>query len=98
MTLLVFFAITNTIKEKYINQPFFADAVFATPADAKHVIFNNQVDGVIIIFFMITTTIIVLYGIRSILLSLKSEQATSTEVPYEPFPEVELARIKKEGI
>jgi carbon starvation protein len=53
--------------------------------EMSRLVFNNRLDAGLALFFMFVIASVVGFGIRTALLSLKSNQVTTTEVAYEPM-------------
>ena len=61
-------------------------AVFKTKEAVERVIFNNYIDGYLMIFFMVVVVVMIYFTAQACLKSLKSDKPTANEVPYAPLP------------
>jgi carbon starvation protein len=81
-----FFAKATQLSNLLASGNFKPNAVFKSQAAVERVIFNNQVDGVLIVFFMFIVAAMIYFTIQACLKALKSEAPTSNEIAYEPLP------------
>ncbi len=81
-----FFAKATQLTNLLASGEFKPTAVFKTREAVERVIFNNQVDGVLIVFFMFIVASMAYFTVKSCMKALKSNEITSNEVPYEPLP------------
>jgi len=81
-----FFAKANQLKDLLASGNFKPNAVFKSIEKVEQVIFNNQLDGYLILFFMVVVVVMAYFSIVACLKALKSEKSTTNEVPYAPMP------------
>lgn len=81
-----FFAKANQLKDLLASGNFKPNAVFKSAEKVEQVIFNNQLDGYLIIFFMVVVVVMAYFSFQACLKALKSREATANEVPYAPMP------------
>lgn len=81
-----FFALANSLKEKFIDVPFVASGTFKSVEQVEQVIFNNRLDGFLTAFFMLVVVSIAVFAVKSSLQALKRKEPHSAEIPYEPLP------------
>ena len=83
-----FFAKANQLQALLTSGNFKPNAVFKSQASVEQVIFNNQLDGVLILGFMAVVVVMIGFTVQASLglKALKSEQPTTNEVPYAPMP------------
>ncbi len=81
-----FFAKANQLQTLLSSGNFKPNAVFKSQAAVEQVIFNNQLDGFLIVGFMVVVVAMIGFTIKACLTALKSEQPTAVEVPYAPLP------------
>jgi carbon starvation protein len=79
-----FFAKANQLSGKLAN--FVPDSTFKTQEQLKQVIFNNQLDGILTIVFMVVVVAIGFFTIKSCIEGYKNPKPSSKEIPYEPMP------------
>ncbi|UNM96576.1 carbon starvation protein CstA [Ignatzschineria rhizosphaerae] len=82
-----FFAKAAQLKGQFIEQPFVSNAIFSSVDKVEQVIFNNQVNGILTLFFMLVVVLLAIYSFKTALGGLRSAKPTANETPYEPFPE-----------
>jgi carbon starvation protein len=75
-----FLAIANKFAVGLDNNTILAPAKSAE--EMSRLVFNNRLDAGLTLFFMFVIVSVVGYGLRTALLSLKSEQSTAREMPY----------------
>lgn len=80
-----FFAKANQLKG-LITDDFVPSATFSSVESVKQVVFNNQLDGVLMAFFMVVVLAMVVFTIQNCLKALRTEEVTAKETPYEPLP------------
>lgn len=85
-----FFAKAIQLKGQFIDVPFVANAIFGSIDKVEQVILNNQVNGVLTIFFMLVVVLLGIYSFKTALAGLRSPKPTANETPYEPFPKAVL--------
>lgn len=81
-----FFAKANQLSDLLASGNFKPNAVFKSVEKVQQVIFNNQLDGYLIMFFMVVVLVMIFFTVRSCLAALQSDKPTSNEVPYERMP------------
>ncbi|MDO5679118.1 MAG: pyruvate/proton symporter CstA [Pelistega sp.] len=81
-----FFAKANQLKDMIAGGNFVPSPVFKSVESVKQVIFNNQLDGVLMAGFMVVVVAMVIFTIASCMKALGSDKATAKEIPYEPLP------------
>ncbi len=80
-----FFAKANQVKD-LIASGKVPNAVFKTVKQAEQVVFNNQLDGVLMAGFMVVVIAMIAFTVQACLKALKSEKPTANEIPYERIP------------
>ena len=81
-----FFAKANQLSSLLASGNFKPNAVFKSQEAVERVIFNNQIDGFLIVFFMIVVVVMIFFTVQACLKALKSDKDTAAEVPYAPLP------------
>jgi carbon starvation protein len=81
-----FFAKANQLQALLDSGNFKPGAVFKSVEKVQQVIFNNQLDGYLIIFFMVVVVVMGLFTVQACLKALQSDKPTTVEVPYAPMP------------
>lgn len=81
-----FFAKANQLQALLASGNFKPNAVFKSQEAVERVIFNNQLDGVLILFFMVVVVSMIYFTVRECLKALQSDKPTAIEVPYAPMP------------
>jgi len=81
-----FFAKANQLSDLLASGNFKPNAVFKSIEKVQQVIFNNQLDGYLIMFFMVVVVVMAYFSIVACLKALKSPSQTTNEVPYAPMP------------
>ena len=81
-----FFAKANQLQALLNSGNFKPGAVFKSQEAVERVIFNNQLDGFLIVGFMIVVVVMIGFTVQACLKALKSDHSTTNEVPYEPLP------------
>lgn len=81
-----FFAKANQLNDMISSGNFVPSAVFKSVEAVKQVIFNNQLDGVLMAGFMVVVVAMVIFTIQSCLKALRTDKVTAQETPYEPLP------------
>ena len=81
-----FFAKANQLQALLASGNFKPNAVFKSQAAVEQVIFNNQLDGVLILGFMVVVVAMIGFTVQACLKALKSDAPTAVEVPYAPLP------------
>lgn len=81
-----FFAKANQLSNLLASGNFKPGAVFKSQEAVERVIFNNNIDGVLIIFFMVIVVVMIGFTLQACLKALKSDKPTANEVPYAPMP------------
>ncbi|WP_041962569.1 pyruvate/proton symporter CstA [Sulfurospirillum cavolei] len=81
-----FFAKANQLSSLLASGNFKPNAVFKSQEAVERVIFNNQIDGFLIVFFMIVVVVMIFFTVQACLKALKSDKDTAVEVPYTPLP------------
>jgi len=81
-----FFAKANQLSNLLASGNFKPNAVFKSVEKVQQVIFNNQLDGYLIMFFMVVVLVMIFFTVKSCLAALKSDKPTANEVPYAPMP------------
>ncbi len=81
-----FFAKANQLQTLLSSGNFKPNAVFKSQEAVERVIFNNQLDGVLILFFMVVVVSMIYFTVRECLKALQSDKPTAIEVPYAPMP------------
>ena len=81
-----FFAKANQLSNLLASGNFKPGAVFKSQEAVERVIFNNNIDGILIIFFMVIVVVMIGFTLQACLKALKSDKPTANEVPYAPMP------------
>ena len=81
-----FFAKANQLKDMIAGGNFVPSPVFKSVESVKQVIFNNQLDGVLMAGFMVVVVAMVIFTIASCMKALGTDKVTAKEIPYEPLP------------
>jgi carbon starvation protein len=81
-----FFAKANQLQALLASGNFKPNAIFKSQEAVERVIFNNQLDGFLIVGFMIVVVAMIGFTVQACLKALKSDQPTAVEVPYAPMP------------
>lgn len=81
-----FFAKATQLSNLLASGNFKPGAVFKSQEAVERVIFNNQLDGVLIIFFMVIVVTMIGFTVQACMKALKSDKPTANEVPYAPMP------------
>ena len=81
-----FFAKANQLQTLLSSGNFKPNAVFKSQEAVERVIFNNQLDGVLILFFMVVVISMIYFTVKECLKALQSDKPTAIEVPYAPMP------------
>lgn len=81
-----FFAKANQLQALLTSGNFKPNAVFKSQEAVERVIFNNQLDGVLILFFMVVVVSMIYFTVKECLKALQSDKPTAIEVPYAPMP------------
>lgn len=81
-----FFAKATQLTNLLASGNFKPGAVFKSQEAVERVIFNNQLDGVLIIFFMVIVVVMIGFTVQACMKALKSDKPTANEVPYAPMP------------
>ncbi len=81
-----FFAKATQLSNLLASGNFKPGAVFKSQEAVERVIFNNQIDGVLIVFFMIIVIVMIGFTVQACLKALQSDKPTANEVPYAPMP------------
>jgi carbon starvation protein len=79
-----FFAKANQLSAQLEN--FTPNAVFKSVEQLEQVIFNNRLDGVLTIVFMLVVIALGVFTIKSCLEGWRNAKPSSKEIPYEPMP------------
>ena len=82
-----FWATADSLQAKFIDVPFVPQGTFKSVEQVQQVIFNNNLNGGLTLFFMIVVVVLGFYSIKTALSGLRNPKPTANEVPYEPFPE-----------
>lgn len=81
-----FFAKANQLQTLLTSGNFKPNAVFKSQEAVERVIFNNQLDGFLILFFMVVVVSMIYFTVKECLKALQSDKPTAIEVPYAPMP------------
>ena len=81
-----FFAKANQLKGLLASGNFQPTAVFKSPQQVQQVIFNNQLDGVLMAIFMVVVLAMLVFTVQACLKALASDKPTAREIPYVPLP------------
>ncbi|MFZ1417866.1 MAG: pyruvate/proton symporter CstA [Burkholderiaceae bacterium] len=81
-----FFAKANQLKALLAGGEFKPNAVFKSAQQVEQVIFNNQLDGVLMAGFMVVVLAMVLFTVQACRKALQSDRPTAHEIPYAPLP------------
>lgn len=81
-----FFAKANQLQTLLASGNFKPNAVFKSKEAVERVIFNNQLDGILIVFFMIVVVVMIGFTVQACRKALQSDKPTAVEVPYAPMP------------
>lgn len=81
-----FFAKANQLQTLLASGNFKPNAVFKSQEAVERVIFNNQLDGILIVFFMIVVVVMIGFTVQACRKALQSDKPTAVEVPYAPMP------------
>lgn len=81
-----FFAKANQLKDLLASGNFKPNAVFKSVEKVEQVIFNNQLDGYLIMFFMLVVVVMAYFSVVACLKARKIDKVTTNEVPYAPMP------------
>lgn len=82
-----FFAKANQLSALLASGNFKPNAIFKSQEAVERVIFNNQLDGILILFFMVVVVTMIYFTAQACMKALQSEKETTVEVPYEPLPQ-----------
>jgi carbon starvation protein len=82
-----FWATADSLQAKFIDVPFVPQGTFKSVEQVQQVIFNNNLNGGLTLFFMIVVVVLGFYSVKTALAGLRNPKPTANEVPYEPFPE-----------
>ena len=81
-----FFAKANQLSALLASGNFKPGAVFKSQEAVERVIFNNNIDGFLMVFFMVIVVVMIGFTVQACLKALKSDKPTANEVPYAPMP------------
>jgi carbon starvation protein len=81
-----FFAKATQLSNLLASGNFKPGAIFKSQEAVERVIFNNQIDGILIVFFMVIVVVMIGFTVQACLKALKSDKPTVNEVPYAPMP------------
>lgn len=81
-----FFAKANQLQALLASGNFKPNAVFKSQEAVERVIFNNQLDGILIIGFMVVVVVMIGFTLQACFKALASDKPTAVEVPYAPMP------------
>lgn len=81
-----FFAKANQLKDLLASGNFKPNAVFKSIEKVEQVIFNNQLDGYLIIFFMAVVVVMAYMSIKACIKAKNIEKFSANEVAYAPMP------------
>lgn len=81
-----FFAKATQLSNLLESGNFKPGAIFKSKEAVERVIFNNQIDGILIVFFMVVVVAMIYFTVQACLKSLQSDKPTVNEVPYAPLP------------
>lgn len=81
-----FFAKASQLKGQFIDVEFVPNAIFGSVDKVQQVIFNNQVNGVLTLFFMLVVVLLAFYSFKTALAGLRNPKPSANETPYEAFP------------
>ncbi len=81
-----FFAKANQLQALLASGNFKPNAVFKSQEAVERVIFNNQLDGILIIGFMVVVIVMIGFTLQACFKALASDKPTAVEVPYAPMP------------
>lgn len=85
-TAVGFFAKANQLQALLDSGNFKPNAVFKSVEKVQQVIFNNQLDGYLIIFFMVVVVVMIFFTVQACMKAYKTDKFTANEVPYAPMP------------
>ena len=81
-----FFAKANQLKGLLASGKFQPNSVFKSTQQVEQVIFNNQLDGVLMAGFMVVVLAMLAFTVQACLKALQSDRPTAHEIPYAPLP------------
>ena len=81
-----FFAKANQLKALLASGNFQPNAVFKSAQQVQQVIFNNQLDGVLMAGFMLVILAMIVFTVQACRKALQSDRPTAQEIPYAPLP------------
>ena len=81
-----FFAKANQLKGLLASGNFQPNAVFKSTQQVQQVIFNNQLDGILMTIFMVVVLAMLAFTVQACLKALASDKPTAREIPYAPLP------------
>ena len=81
-----FFAKANQLKGMLAGGEFKPNAVFKSVQQVEQVIFNNQLDGVLMAGFMLVIVAMLVFTVQACRKALQSDRPTAHEIPYAPLP------------
>ena len=81
-----FFAKANQLKDLLASGKFQPNSVFKSTQQVEQVIFNNQLDGVLMAGFMVVVLAMLAFTVQACLKALQSDRPTAHEIPYAPLP------------
>ena len=82
-----FFAKASQLKAQFIETPFVSNAIFSSVEKVEQVILNNQINGILTLFFMLVVVLLGFYSFKTAIVALKNPKPTANETPYEAFPD-----------
>ena len=81
-----FFAKANQLKALLASGNFQPNAVFKSAQQVQQVIFNNQLDGVLMAGFMLVILAMIVFTVQACRKALATDKPTAHEIPYAPLP------------
>ena len=81
-----FFAKANQLKGLLASGNFQPTAVFKSPQQVQQVIFNNQLDGVLMAIFMVGILAMLVFTFQACRQALAKDRPSTHEIPYAPLP------------
>ena len=81
-----FFAKANQLKGLLASGNFQPTAVFKSPQQVQQVIFNNQLDGVLMAIFMVVILAMLVFTFQACRQALAKDRPSTHEIPYAPLP------------
>lgn len=81
-----FWALADSLQARFVDVAFVPQGTFKSLEQVKQVVFNNNLNGGLTLFFMLVVVVLGIYSIKTALYGLRNPKPTANEVPYEAFP------------